>query len=256
MPDNTANDEKWFRAGLLLLVFSLTAGCATTSPLSVENDPYEEMNRSILDFNLYADRKFFKPAAESYRETVPAPVRKGIGNFFSNLWEPMTVVNDLLQGKLDDAIRDTGRFLINTTIGVLGIFDVADKMGLPRHKEDFGQTLAVWGIPSGPYLVLPFLGPSNLRDAAGLAPQFAYADMVSYLDSPEVYYVSGIRLTDTRSQLLGADELLEAQPDPYLFLRQVYEQSRTSLIQDGSPPLTEGQPSEDELIDQLLQDDQ
>ena len=177
-----------------------------------------------------------------------------VNNFFSNLWEPMTIVNDLLQGKLFYAARDTTRFLVNSTVGILGIFDVASHMDLPRRKEDFGQTLAVWGIPSGPYLVLPFLGPSNIRDTTGLVPQFLYADALLYLDSPEAWYAAGARLVDTRSLLLGADDILDLQPDQYLFLREAYRQQRLNQIHDGTPPGADPEEMEDALIDQLLED--
>lgn len=256
MPNHKTIGKKSLRTGLLFLVFSLISGYATASSPAQENDPFEKMNRSILEFNLDVDRVLLKPAAKSYHKVVPTPVRKGIGNFFSNLWEPMTIVNDLLQGKVGQATNDTLRFLVNTTAGVLGIFDVASALNLPKHKEDFGQTLAVWGVPAGPYLVSPFLGPSNLRDTTGLVPQFIYGDAVGYLDSPDSFYAGGVRLVDTRSRLLDTDQLLEVQPDPYLFLRETYRQLRANLIHDGNPPRSEEELSEDDLIDQLLQDDQ
>ena len=256
MSNHKTTGKKSLRASLLFLVFCLVSGCATTSSLTEENDPFEKMNRIILEYNLGTDRVILRPVAKSYRKIVPTPVRKGIGNFFSNLWEPMTVVNDLLQGKVGQAANDTFRFLVNTTAGVLGIFDVASKLKLPKHKEDFGQTLAVWGVPAGPYLVLPFLGSGNLRDATGLVPQFVHGDAAGYLDSPNSLYAGGVRLVDARSRLLDADGLLEVQPDLYLFLRETYRQSRANLIHDGNPPRSGEELSEDELIDRLLQDDQ
>ncbi len=255
MPNHKTIVGKWLKTGLLTLVFGLICGYATASPPTKENDPLEKMNRSILEFNLGVDRTILRPVAKSWRTIVPTPVRKGIGNFFSNLWQPMTIVNDLLQGKVGQATHDTMRFLLNTTAGVLGIFDVASELDLPEHKEDFGQTLALWGAPSGPYLVLPFLGPGNLRDTVGLVPQFAYSDAVGYLDSPHRFYASGVRLVEARSLLLDADGLLEVQPDPYLFLRETWRQSRANLIHDGNPPRSEEEFTEDELIDQLLQDE-
>ena len=240
----------------IFLVFSLVVatGCATTSPGQATSDPFEKINRSILTFNLESDRVFLKPIARGYSRAIPQPIRNGVRNFFSNLWEPMTVVNDLLQGKFGLAAKDSFRFLVNSTAGIFGIFDVATHLYLPKHREDFGQTLGVWGVPTGPYLVLPFLGPSNLRDSVGLIPQYLYADMVLYVDSPESYYVAGLRLTGARSQLLGLDEILNLQPDKYLFLRENYRQQRISAIFDGNPPAMEGESSEDELIDQLLED--
>jgi len=249
-------NTRYRRAVKIFLVFSLviTVGCTTTSSVQGTNDPFENFNRSVLSFNLESDRVFLKPIARGYSRVIPKPIRNGVRNFFSNLWEPMTVVNDLLQGKFGLAAKDSFRFLVNSTAGVLGIFDVASHLYLPKHREDFGQTLGVWGVPTGPYLVLPFLGPSNLRDTVGLIPQYLYADMVLYVDSPESYYVAGLRLTDARSQLLGLDEILNLQPDKYLFLRENYRQQRISAIFDGNPPVQEGEDSEDELINQLLED--
>lgn len=241
---------------VVLLVLGLVTGCATTGSEQtvVTSDPFERVNRSILVFNLEADRIFLKPIARGYERFIPRPVRKGVNNFFSNLWEPMTIVNDLLQGKFVYAAKDTTRFLVNSTIGILGIFDVASGMDLKRRKEDFGQTLAVWGFPSGPYLVLPFLGPSNIRDTAGLVPQFLYADALLYFDSPEYWYALGARLVDTRSRLLGADNILDLQPDKYLFVREAYRQQRINQIYDGAPPGANREETEDALIDQLFED--
>ena len=241
-------------AGVILMLFAL-GGCATSGVTTPsQNDPFESVNRSILEFNLESDRVLLKPVASAYARWIPGPVRTGVNNFFSNLWEPMTIVNDLLQGKLGHAGRDTARFVINSTLGFFGILDVASELDLPRRREDFGQTLAVWGVPSGPYLVLPFLGPSNMRDTAGLIPQYMYGDIVLYLDSPEVYYAAATRLVDTRSLLLGTDDILDLQPDKYLFLREAYRQQRRSQIYDGNPPVEEAIPSDDALIDQLLED--
>ena len=135
-------------------------------------DPMEGANRAVLKFNLQVDRLLLKPAARAYRK-LPAPARNGTRNFFANLWMPSTIVNNVLQGKFADAGRGLGRFAINSVLGFFGLMDPATEMGLPERREDFGQTLAVWGVPSGPYLMLPFLGPSNLRDAVALAPQNA-----------------------------------------------------------------------------------
>lgn len=241
----------------LIVTIALVAlsGCATNQVDQAYNDPFEGVNRAVLEFNLESDRVILKPIAKTYSKVVPGPIRSGINNFFSNLWEPMTIVNDLLQGKLDHAAQDTMRFLVNSTIGVFGILDVATEMDMPRRKEDFGQTLAVWGVPSGPYLVLPFLGPSNLRDTAGLVPQWVYADALIYLDSPESYYAVAARLVDGRSTLLGADDILDLQPDKYLFLREAYQQNRNNLIHDGNPPSALQGGSEDDLIDQLLEEE-
>lgn len=250
--------NRWLIRTQIFICLFVIAGCATTSlnsqDTTAQKDPFENINRLILDFNLESDRLILKPVAKVYRNTFPDPVRKGANNFFSNLWEPMTIVNDLLQGKIDYAGQNTMRFFLNTTVGILGIFDVATHLDLPRRREDFGQTLAVWGVSSGPYIVLPFLGPSNLRDTAGLIPQWVYADAVTQLNSPESYIAGGIRLVDARSNLFGLDDILDLQPDKYLFLRENYRQSRINQIYDGNPPENQGEDSSDELIDQLLEE--
>ncbi len=249
--------SKWASVLLLILSFVMPlimlSGCATTSSPEAK-DPFEKANRAVLKFNLSSDRWILKPIAKTYARVVPSPLRTGVSNFFSNLWQPMTVLNDLLQGKLGHAGRDSSRFLLNTTLGIFGIFDVASRLKLPEHREDFGQTLAVWGVPSGPYLVLPFFGPSNLRASSGLIPQTVYADVVSYVDSPQIYYVQILRMIAAREQLLGVGDILDLQPDQYLFIRESYRQQRLNLIYDGKPPLLESD-AEDDLINQLLEED-
>ena len=214
-------------------------------------DPFEGANRAVLNFNFKADRVVLKPVAKTYAR-LPQPVRNGVGNFFSNLWEPSTILNDLLQGKWGHAGRDTGRFVINTILGLGGLMDVATHLDLPKRNEDFGQTLAVWGVPAGPYLVVPLLGPSNLRDSIGALPEYAGTDPVNTLHSPERWYASGLRLVDGRARQLGAEEVLELQPDKYLFLREAYRQRRNYLIYDGNPPAG---PDDDDLLEQLLEEE-
>ena len=179
-----------FIAGVLS--FNLSAVADETAT----HDPFEKTNRAVLNFNLKVDRAIVKPTAKTYAK-LPRPVRKGVGNFFANLREPGTVVNDLLQGKFVAAARDSGRFVINSTLGFFGVFDFAGAIGMPRRSEDFGQTLAVWGVPAGPYLVLPLLGPRNLRDAAGMVPEYAAGtDLLQYADSPTREYATALRLVD------------------------------------------------------------
>ena len=238
----------------ILFVIFLFSGCASTTATTAPaaNDPYENFNRAVLTFNLKSDQVFLKPVARWYDSIVPDLISTGISNFFSNLWEPMTILNDLLQGNGLYAVKDSGRFLVNSTFGVFGLFDVASQMNLPHHKEDFGQTLAVWGVPSGPYLMLPFLGPSNIRDMTGLAPEIFYADVTAHVDSPAKYYATGLRLVDTRAARLSTDEVLDLQPDKYLFIRESYLQQRQYQIHDGQPDTDETTISEDALIDNLL----
>ena len=166
--------------------------------------------------------------------------------------ESYNVLNDLLQGQFRLAGQDAGRFMINTTLGFFGLNDVASHMDLPRRREDFGQTLAVWGVPSGPHIVLPFLGPSNLRDTAGLVPDFTYSSATNVDTYPASLGKTTVGIIDARSQLLGLDEILEAQNDKYLFLRETYRQRRATAINNGKRP--EDEPTEDELLDELLED--
>lgn len=200
-------------------------------------DPFESFNRKMYSFNSAIDRAVLKPLAKAYDKVFPDFVQRGVANFFRNLLEPTVVVNDILQGKFKQSAADTGRFLINTTVGVAGLFDVATRVGLPRHQEDFGQTLAVWGAESGPYVVLPFLGPRTVRDSFGLTLDW-YTDPITYIDPSETRYgVRALAVIDTRSQLLNASRVLEqATDDEYLFVREAYLQRRNSLIHDGNVP--------------------
>ena len=238
------------RRFFVLLCFVLSAtGCATvqkdappesnTSPkFIVEQDPWEGFNRKVYMFNDKVDRALIKPIAKGYKRVVPSPVRRSVGNFFRNLLEPTTVINDALQGKVLQMVSDTGRFLINSSVGILGLFDVATRLGMERHQEDFGQTLAVWGVVPGPYVVLPLLGPSNVRDGFGLIPYYFYTDPRLALDSLEAQAaLVGLDVIDVRSQLLGASRVLQMQLDPYVFVRESFRQKRVDLIFDGNPPL-------------------
>ena len=239
-----------FLIGMMALMLTIT-GCASTG--SVDNDPLEKLNRGTTTFNLKADEYILAPTARGYRDAVPSAIRNGVHNFFTNLATPWTVINDLLQGNLRNAGRDTGRFLINTTLGLAGLNDVASYMDLPARTEDFGQTLAVWGVPSGPHLVLPFFGPSNIRDTVGLLPGMVYGSYTTPNNSPEDIAASVLNIVDARVQFLGTEEVLELQPDKYLFLREGYRQRRAAAIANGVPSGDED--SEDDLLDELLEEE-
>ncbi|GAB2879389.1 VacJ family lipoprotein [Microbulbifer echini] len=195
-------------------------------------DPWEGFNRAIFSFNDGADRYVLKPAAVSYRQITPIFMQQGVSNFFSNLGEVSNTFNGVLQGNLGQAGNDAGRLLINTTIGIAGLFDVAKHMGLERGDgEDFGQTLAVWGVPSGPYLVLPLLGPSTVRDTPARVVDY-YTNPLSYVDHDATRYT--LKATDiiqSRASLLKAESLL--QGDRYVLLRDAYLQRRDFLIVNG-----------------------
>lgn len=234
---------------ILLAMLLLLAGCATTGqragdagpPSAADqsaesNDPLEPFNRAMYTFNDKLDRYVLKPVAKGYRAVVPSPARTGVSNFFSNLHEPVVMVNDVLQGKLKHAASDLGRFLTNTTIGLFGLFDVATHFGLEHHDEDFGQTLGTWGVKSGPYLVLPFFGPSNFRDGVGLYADYELYPPSHMEEQSTAWKLYALQVIDTRARLLSAGEILEqaAGPDPYVFVREAYRQRRKNLIRDGA----------------------
>jgi phospholipid-binding lipoprotein MlaA len=225
-----------FITTLLALMLS---GCASTA----NNDPLEGINRGIYKFNDVADKAVIKPVAGAYKAVLPSPVRSGVNNFFGNLSTFVSVINDLLQFKFDKAAEGAGRFVINSTFGIAGLVDVASMDGIEKRKEDFGQTLGYWGVGSGPYIVLPFLGPSNIRDTAGLVVDSAAFDPIGYIDDPATRNSAiALKFLDRRSQLLpGSDLLDEAALDPYAFMRDAYYQRRQSQIYDGNPPVQNGE---------------
>jgi phospholipid-binding lipoprotein MlaA len=221
---------------LLLASAILAGGCA-----SVQNpdprDPFEGFNRAVFSFNDGFDKAIAKPVATAYKEVAPDPVRNGVRNFFSNIADVFIGVNNLLQGKAEEAITDWTRFAVNTSFGMLGFADWATDMGLEKHNEDFGQTFGRWGSPSGAYVVLPFLGPSTVRDSAGTVLDLYFDPVSNHYPVDERNAATVLRLTSQRADLLDASRLLEqAALDRYLFLRDAYLQRRRSLIYDGRPP--------------------
>lgn len=224
------------RTFLLSLVLSLSA-CATTGERDPQ-DPFESYNRAAHEFNYQADRFVLKPVAQVYDTVVPEAISWGISNFFSNLNEISVVINDLLQGKFEQAAHDAGRFALNTTVGVGGIFDVAGHAGHHKNNEDFGQTLGAWGVESGPYLVLPFLGPSTVRDTAAL-PVDMYTDPVMYVEGDDARLaLVATRVIDLRASMLGSERVLAAATDDnYLYIREAFLQRRQNLVYDGNPPM-------------------
>ena len=200
-------------------------------------DPLEPLNRGIYSFNEGVDQAILKPTAQAYRFVVPQFIRASVSNFFSNINDVVVALNNLLQGKFTAAYSDLGRVAINSTIGLLGLFDVASEAGIEKHDEDFGQTLGYWGVGDGPFVMLPFFGPSTGRDAVG---RFAdhYVDPVTYVDpSRPRNWMWGTRIVNRRAELLDASTVLQtAALDPYEFVRDAYLQRRRSLVHDGSPP--------------------
>lgn len=216
---------------------SILSGCATTT----NKDPLEGINRGVYKFNDVADRAVIKPVATAYKTVTPSPIRKGVSNFFSNIGMLTTIVNDLLQLKFAHAFTDAGRFVINSTFGIAGLIDVASMDNIEKRNEDFGQTLGHWGVDTGAYLVLPFIGPSTVRDTTGLVFDTVTSDPITYTHNiGEIRLHNQLRtaqLIDKRTQLLDATDIVDnASIDPYAFLRDAYLQRRASLVQDGLVP--------------------
>jgi phospholipid-binding lipoprotein MlaA len=215
---------------------SLLSACASLPP--GERDPrdrFERVNRAVYRFNDSLDRHIAKPLATGYVKTVPRPVRTGVSNFFNNLTYPTVIVNDLLQAKLKAFATDTTRLVVNSTIGIGGLFDPATQMGLPAGDEDFGQTLGKWGVPQGSYMVLPILGPSTVRDTVGYVGD-QFTDPKNYLN--DFYLAMGLTamgLLDRRAELLATDDVLARAFDPYVFMRNAYLQRREYQVKDGTP---------------------
>ena len=219
-----------------LAILLLLSGCSTTG--GAKHDPLEPMNRAIFGFNEVVDDNVLEPIAKTYKYITPDPIEAGVSNFFSNLGEINTIANDVFQFKFKQAGFDFARLAINSTIGMFGIFDVATHVGLKKNKEDFGQTLAYWGIGQGPYIVLPFFGPSTFRDAPGLAMDSSVNRNISpiytELHHEERDMFSIVEVVDIRSNLLRATQILDtAAQDKYIFIRESYLQQREKLVNDG-----------------------
>ncbi|MBA3563469.1 MAG: VacJ family lipoprotein [Gammaproteobacteria bacterium] len=236
------------RSTLVLLTAAALAACASASaqdggaPTTGEEpgeagDPFETINRATYRFNDVADTYVLRPVAKTYQKITPRPVRKGVTNFFANLLTPVDIVNNLLQAKFVPALSDTGRLLMNTTLGLGGILDPATDAGLAVHDEDLGQTLAVWGVPAGPYVVLPFLGPSTVRDGLALYPDAQLMPLVQYHDSNVTGKLQILYGINTRERLLSTDRAVANAFDSYVFVREAYLQNRQYKIHDGNPPL-------------------
>lgn len=210
-------------------------------------DPWEGFNRAIFGFNDRLDRYALKPVAKGYKKVTPRPLRTGITNFFANLKMPVVLVNDLLQGKVRAAGSDGARFFVNTTLGFVGFVDASSILGIARNDEDFGQTLGVWGLPSGPYLVLPFLGPSSVRDGAGFAADVG-SNPATYVLADELNAsLTAVYVVNLRANLLEVEDIV--QGDRYLFIRDLYLQRREFAVQDGridSDPFLDEEESFDE----------
>jgi phospholipid-binding lipoprotein MlaA len=225
------------RLSVALLLLNALSACATTGTRAADpRDPFEPINRVSYAINDGLDRALIRPTAKAYRAATPQFFQIGVSNVFSNAKYPVTLVNNALQGKFDAAASDTGRFLVNTTVGLGGLFDPATAMGLDRNDEDFGQTFGVWGIGTGPYFVIPLFGPTTLRDGIGsLADDFG--ELRSYLEDDSTRWSLWMfDKFETRVRLLDADAVLDRSGDPYAFVRSAYLQRREYQVRDGNMP--------------------
>ena len=247
MTNNTNNFA--LRNVALAAAALLLAGCATKG--STPGDPLESYNRAVFQFNDAVDRAALKPAATVYKEVTPRFVQTGVNNFFGNLGDIWSAANNLMQGKGEAGMTDFTRFTLNSTFGLVGLLDIASEAGLQKHNEDFGQTLGYWGMPSGPYFVLPLLGPSTVRDTAALPLDMA-ADPWNYVDPTATRnWGTGLRIVDKRAVLLEASNLVEsaALGDRYVFIRDGYLQRRQSQVFDGEGSRKPLGKSSDEPLD-------
>lgn len=250
-----------------LLIIGLLGGCATTQegPNGLaDRDPHESLNRGIWDANQAVDDVLIRPVAQAYRTVTPRPARRGLSRILANLAEPWSFINNLLQGKPDRAIRNLGRFIVNSTIGVGGLADHATDLGIAPADEDFGQTLASWGVGDGGYLVNPLLGPSTARDTVGSIVSFLANPATIFMDrglgmtTEELWAVRGVQIVDTRANLIdsGADTFLETSADPYAAARSAFFQQRENALLDldsGALP-ADGEAADDAALDAAIEE--
>jgi phospholipid-binding lipoprotein MlaA len=236
--------ERWMNgrgfssaAPFLVLLSVLLGGCATSQQAMDEDDPLQPMNRAIYDITDAVDKAILEPVAQTYADYTPELVSSSVTNFFDNLSYPSVILNDILQGKILQGFEDTGRFIVNSSFGMGGLFDFATGVGIVKHDEDFGQTLAVWGMSDGAYLFLPVYGPSSVRDAPG---EFVdgLVNVLSLADAAFFWPLAVLEIIDTRANLLSATRQRdELALDPYIFTREAYREQRKYKIYDGDPPL-------------------
>ena len=223
---------------VIAIGMSLTLSACTTVPAGqrAASDPWEPMNRTLYQVNTSIDKVTTKPLARGYQKIVPSPLRNGVSNFFRNLTTPSSALNNFLQGQPKQGFSEIGRFLFNSTLGVGGLLDIASAGGMEEYREDFGQTAAVWGVPDGPYVMLPFLGPKTLRDAL-LMPLDSLSQPLYHYENTSVRdKLVVLQIIDLRQSLLSAEKFLEDSKDPYVTLRESYLQNRTFEVYDGNPP--------------------
>lgn len=241
--------------GLCIVAIATLSACAGNIPAApkdqrAEYDPWEPLNRRISNFNEGFDKVTFKPLAKGYEKVMPEFVKKGVHNASMNLLSPLFIINNFLQGKPGRGAKEFGRFVINTIMGIGGLIDVATHSGIESSPETFGQTFAVWGIPDGPYVVVPVLGPRTMSGVFAIPLNFA-ADPTFYLDdSTGKWVIYGIRTIDLRMQLFTAEKLIEDSYDRYLAIRESFLQNRRFRIYDGDPP------EDEDFYDEFLEEEE
>ena len=219
----------------LIFVLILLSGCSYQNELINDPiDPLENSNRSIYTFNENLDEALLEPAADGYDYITPNFLQKGFNNFFDNINYPVTIINQVLQGNIEESLQDTLRFTINSSIGILGLFDPASRMGLTEHDEDFGQTLAVWGVKEGPYLMLPFFGPKTLRSLTGDLADVLFNPLLNIDDTNLKIKTNLISILQDRSDLSTLEEELDNSFDPYQYIKDSYIQNRKYKIYNGN----------------------
>ncbi|NII09801.1 VacJ family lipoprotein [Oleiagrimonas sp. C23AA] len=232
--------HRFLRRAALLATVTVLAGCAIAKPRT--DDPWEGFNRKVFAFNQDVDKAVIRPVAVTYRKVTNPPVRRAISDFFSNIRLPITIGNDVLQARPKQALQNTGRFLVNLTVGLGGFLDPASRLGLPQQETDFGITLARWGVPDGPYLVLPLIGPTTTRDVWHLPVDSYFFDPLSIYarnhdyEYSQQYLPSLLYLVTLRARAIDAESFLDSAYDPYIFLRDAYRQQRLYALYDGNPP--------------------
>ena len=244
--------RKHVLVALLCAASVLLGACASDSASRDPKDPWENGNRKIYGFNDAVDRATFKPVAKGYRKVIPQFARTGVSNFFDNLITPRSSLNNFLQGKPSAGGEDIIRFIVNTTVGIGGLIDFASAAGMPKYNETFRETFGVWGIPAGPYVMLPILGPHTMSDVFALPFDIAADPWTHFDDSSVKDKLWALRIIDLRARLLAADGLLEDSEDPYVALREAYLQNREFRIYDGNPPISQ---EEEDLFEEFLNED-
>ena len=258
--------RKFAKIGLLPVLLLTLSACASQAgnetatdesasaeePVRAEYDPWEPMNRGLYTFNDTVDRYTLRPIAKGYKAVIPSFARRGVTNFSQNLLTPRSAINNFLQGKPGPGLSDIGRFVINTIFGIGGLFDVATVSGLEVYDETFGQTFAVWGLPEGPFIFIPVLGPNTLLDAVATPFDILSDPLIHYNNSSVRDKLYILRAIDLRARLLTAETLLEDSKDPYLTIRESYLQNRRFRVHDGNPPTSE---EDDDLFEEFFDEE-